>query len=242
MTTFELLYACTLPLEHPLHQYVHRTIKGIALVPGERPRHLDVGGRRSTYTCNVPAEVWITDVPRERELQRQLDLGATDAIRDTVLKRRSNVAQYLYDDMTQTKLPDGHFSSVTAVEVLEHVEQDEQFVANVARVLKPGGVFVMTTPNGDFRPIPFPDHKRHYKGAELEALLKRHFDEVRVEYRVNADGLFSLAIGRRHKLSPMRLLSGVAYGLNAVRERMGFGGQGPAGKNHLFAVCKKKKA
>src|SRR5262245_39064523 len=65
MTTFELLYACTLPLEHPLHQYVHRTIKGIAPADGERPRHLDVGGRRSTYTCNVPAEVWITDVPRE---------------------------------------------------------------------------------------------------------------------------------------------------------------------------------
>jgi len=239
MTKFEMLYGWSLPLEHPLHQYVHRTIKRIAAGQGGRPLHLDVGGRRSNYTSNVPAEIWITDVPRERDLQHQLDLGATDAIRDAVLKRRSNVAQYLYDDMTQTRLPDSHFSIVTAIEVLEHVEQDEQFVANVARVLKPGGVFVMTTPNGDFKPIPYPDHKRHYKGAELEALLRRHFADVNVEYRVNADGFFSIAIGRRHKLSPLRLFSGVAYGLNALRERMGFGGQGPAGKNHLFAICRK---
>jgi SAM-dependent methyltransferase len=239
VTKFELLYTCSLPLEHPLHQYVHRTIRHLALDHGGRPRHLDVGGRRSSYTINVPAEVWITDVPRERELQRELDLGATDEIRATVLKRRSNVVQYLYDDMTDTQLPDGHFSIVTAIEVLEHVEEDEKFVANVARVLEPGGVFVMTTPNGDFKPVPYPDHKRHYKRADLDALLLRHFAGVRVEYRVNADRLFGVAVGQRRSESPSRLLTGMAYGLNALRERAGFGGDGPAGKNHLFAICRK---
>jgi SAM-dependent methyltransferase len=97
------------------------------------------------------------NIPREREIQEQLDLGATDEIRSAVLARRSNVKEYRYDDMSRTSLPESHFDVVNAVEVLEHVEDDEAFVANVARVLRSGGHFVMTTPNGDFKPVPYPD-------------------------------------------------------------------------------------
>ncbi len=243
MTRFEMLYLCTLRFEHPLHQYVHRTIKKIARGIGGKFRALDVGGRRSNYTINVPAEIWITDVPREREIQKQLDLGATDEIRDNILRRRSNVTEYLYDDMTRTKLPDGHFAMATAIEVLEHVEEDEVFVANVARVLQPGGYFVMTTPNGDFKPKPYPDHKRHYRGAQLEALLRKYFADVKIEYRVNADALFSYALKRPSMRAPLRTLTSMgAYALNAIRESMGGGGKGPMGKNHLFAVCRKAPA
>ena len=98
--------------------------------------------------------------------------------------------------MTATRLPEAHFDVVTAIEVLEHVDEDERFLQNVATVLKPGGMFLMTTPNGDFRPTPYPDHKRHYRASNLEAMLARHFANVRIEYRVNSGRLFQLGLHR----------------------------------------------
>src|SRR6185295_13428772 len=90
MTSFEYIYRMALPFEHPLHQRVNRTLRRLA------PECLlDVGGRRSNYTIGIAGDVWITDLPREQLHQHQLDLGATDAIREAVLHRRSNVSHYL---------------------------------------------------------------------------------------------------------------------------------------------------
>jgi ubiquinone/menaquinone biosynthesis C-methylase UbiE len=227
MTLFERLYSLISPLNHPLNQRVRRILLGL-----NPPRLLDVGGRRSTYTIGL-REVVISDLPRAKSIQHDLDLGATDELRERVLTTRSNVSDYIYDDMVQTRLPDSSFDAVNATEVLEHVEQDETFVANVARVLKPGGHFVMTTPNGDYRPVPYRDHKRHYRLSELQALLRRHFREVVVFYCVNDGVLFKLGY------KGGRCLGMVGYALANILESAGFGGEGPVGKHHLFAVCKK---
>jgi SAM-dependent methyltransferase len=42
---------------------------------------------------------------------------------------------------------DSSFAVITSIEVLEHVENLGTLVGEVARVLAPGGVFIMTTPN-----------------------------------------------------------------------------------------------
>jgi 2-polyprenyl-3-methyl-5-hydroxy-6-metoxy-1,4-benzoquinol methylase len=44
------------------------------------------------------------------------------------------------------------FSLVTAIEVIEHVESPIGFLRNVGRLLSPGGVGVLTTPNVDSLP------------------------------------------------------------------------------------------
>lgn len=227
MTRFEWVYSLISPLNHPLNQRVRRILLGL-----NPARLLDVGGRRSTYTIGL-REVVISDLPRAAQVQHDLDLGATDELRDKVLSRRSNVSGYIYDDMVETKINPGTFDAVNATEVLEHVEQDEAFVANVARVLKDGGHFVMTTPNGDYRPVPYRDHKRHYKLSELQSLLRRHFREVVVFYCVNDGMLFRLGY------KGGRLFGMIGYALSNVLERLGFGGEGPMGKHHLFAVCRK---
>jgi SAM-dependent methyltransferase len=233
MTRFELLYRAIFHFEHPLHQHVRRTL--LRLNPR---RLLDVGGRRSNYTIGLE-QVWITDIPRETDIQRTLDLGATDEIRDAVLDRRSNVHAYLYHDMSKetlfptTAARDEYFDVVSAIEVLEHVEEDEAFVANVEKVLNPGGTFVMSTPNGDRTPTPYPDHKRHYRAVDLETLLRRYFHDVRIEHRVNAGKLFNFA----HRKGG--LIGMCAYALSALHERIA----GPRGNlltHHLFAVCRKK--
>jgi SAM-dependent methyltransferase len=240
MTAFERIYLLLTPFDHPLHQYVHRTLKSLTRRVANSPSLLDVGGRRSAYTIGLKARVWITDVPRKTRLQQSLDLGATDEIQSTVTRRRTNVEAYLYDDMTQTQLPASRFDIVSAIEVLEHVEEDKAFLANVAGVLRPQGYFFMTSPNGDFRPTPYPDHKRHYRARDLEALLRVHFSKVSVGYRVNFGRLFSLGLHSPSFATPIRSLVGMlAFAMSAIIERIGAGGKGPEGKLHLYAICQK---
>jgi 2-polyprenyl-3-methyl-5-hydroxy-6-metoxy-1,4-benzoquinol methylase len=44
------------------------------------------------------------------------------------------------------------FSVVTAIEVIEHVESPIDFLRNIEKILAPGGVAVLTTPNVDCMP------------------------------------------------------------------------------------------
>lgn len=234
VTLFEAVYAAARATDHPLRQWVHRTLRRLE---ASRPLDiLDVGGRRSPYTIGLRSRITVSDIPRTSELQERLDLGATDAIRTGIRARRSNVVDYVLDDMTVTGFPEARFDVVVAVEVLEHVGDDEAFVRNVGRVLRPGGTFVMTTPNGDFLPNPYPDHKRHYRREQLAALLAPHFTTIEIDYVVNHGLLTTWGTSLtwpvlRYPLSPVTL------GLSAWLERLGVGGRGPQGKRHLFVVA-----
>jgi SAM-dependent methyltransferase len=43
--------------------------------------------------------------------------------------------------------PDDHFDAVVAIEVIEHIEDQFAFLRELARVAKPGGMVILTTPN-----------------------------------------------------------------------------------------------
>ena len=47
------------------------------------------------------------------------------------------------------KVLDGHFDFVVSIDVLEHLKQDQPFLKELKRVLKPNGTAVVTVPNGD---------------------------------------------------------------------------------------------
>lgn len=51
-----------------------------------------------------------------------------------------------------SRLGPGEFRLVTAIEVIEHVESPIGFLRNIRRLLAPGGVGVITTPNVDCLP------------------------------------------------------------------------------------------
>ena len=44
-------------------------------------------------------------------------------------------------------IPDNHFDFVVSFQVIEHIKKDGDFVKEIHRVLKPGGKFIVTTPN-----------------------------------------------------------------------------------------------
>jgi len=71
---------------------------------------------------------------------------------------------------------DQSFDAVTAISTVEHIEDDRAVMAEVARVLKPGGVAIITVPvNRDYREVrdnPSFPLIRHY---DLETLEQRFF-------------------------------------------------------------------
>ncbi|HTD53281.1 MAG TPA: methyltransferase domain-containing protein [Thermoanaerobaculia bacterium] len=236
---FERLYLVAEPFLPPLHKIVRRYLLELAAEHSARPAILDVGGRKSHCTIGVDADITISDLPRETALENSLNLGINEHIRESILTRRSNVRNILYDDMTRSLLPTETFDAVVAVEVLEHVEDDESFVREVHRVLKPGGTFLMTTPNGDFVRNTNPDHKRHYTGSHLRARLGTSFAQFDVAYAIRAGrwrdfGLRSWSGG--HPLRTALSMAGnVVNGWQSARV-----GRGESiGTRHLIAVARK---
>ena len=72
----------------------------------------------------------------------------------------------------------GSFDAVVSFQVIEHIEEDIACVREVARVLRPGGKFVVSTPNAPMSLTRNPWHVREYNADELRNLLECHFSKV----------------------------------------------------------------
>lgn len=74
--------------------------------------------------------------------------------------------------------PDGSFDCVISFQVIEHIRDDRRFVDEIHRVLRPGGRFIVTTPNAPMSLTRNPWHVREYTAAELRQLLGSRFARV----------------------------------------------------------------
>ncbi len=70
------------------------------------------------------------------------------------------------------------FDGVVSFQVIEHIDKDNEFVDEVYRVLKSGGVAVISTPNAPMSLTRNPWHVREYTASQFGALLSRKFESV----------------------------------------------------------------
>jgi SAM-dependent methyltransferase len=83
---------------------------------------------------------------------------------------------YRVGDMTATEWPDGHFAAITAISVIEHGVPDDALLAEVGRLLRPGGIFCFST---DYWPEKIDTSEirlfdlpwRIFSASEIESLL-----------------------------------------------------------------------
>src|SRR6185295_1513704 len=94
----------------------------------------------------------------------------------TVAHARANYAGVDFHVGSATDLSafaDDAFEAVVAFEMIEHVAEHEQVLAEIARVLAPGGLLVMSTPERraytDERDFHNPFHVRELTQAEFTA-------------------------------------------------------------------------
>lgn len=77
-------------------------------------------------------------------------------------------------------LADNTYDVVVSFQVIEHIEDDELFLREIHRVMKPGGIALLTTPNRRLSLTRNPWHIREYLPEELALLGKNIFDDVEV--------------------------------------------------------------
>lgn len=103
---------------------------------------------------------------------------------DTPQNRASKKAEHFYDGET-FPFADGEFDSAVANEVFEHVFNPDRFLDEVYRVLKPGGMVLMTMP------FVWDEHEQphdfaRYSSFGIRSLLERHGFEI-IEQRKSMD-------------------------------------------------------
>ncbi len=119
---------------------------------------------------------WGTSLLTNGRARTGVDL-AEDAIAEA-RERYGDVAKFLVANMTRLSFQPNTFDIVACLEGIEHIEQAaaQQFVKEAARVLSPGGLLFLTSPNnadGVHSGNPF--HFKEYNMSELQGLVEPYF-------------------------------------------------------------------
>ncbi|MCD6180251.1 MAG: class I SAM-dependent methyltransferase [Bacteroidales bacterium] len=73
------------------------------------------------------------------------------------------------------------FDFVVSFQVIEHIKDDNFFIREIYRVLKPGGKLILTTPNRKMSLTRNPWHIREYISKELQYLTSTVFDTIDIK-------------------------------------------------------------
>lgn len=105
-----------------------------------------------------------------------LDLSA-DAVRAGEAAGAGG-ASFVTGDVHALPFDDGAFDLVVCFEVIEHVDRQDDVIAELARVLAPDGILALSSPNRDVYVPGNPHHLHEYVPEELRAALERLFAHV----------------------------------------------------------------
>jgi 2-polyprenyl-3-methyl-5-hydroxy-6-metoxy-1,4-benzoquinol methylase len=113
-----------------------------------------------------------------------LDIDKT-AVESANRKYAGGMCSFQVYDGSIFPLSEDSCDAVIALQVIEHVKNDEKFLREVFRVLKKSGIFVLATPNRLLRLDPgMPPwniyHFREYSPLELKAVLGAVFADIKI--------------------------------------------------------------
>lgn len=100
-----------------------------------------------------------------------------DAIRYASEKHSPPGVSFRCCDAESTGISDSSLDVVISFETIEHVPDDEKLLSEFARILKPGGLLICSTPN--MWPLEIaPHHVRVYDRKSFEDILMRQFESI----------------------------------------------------------------
>ena len=73
---------------------------------------------------------------------------------------------------------DNSFDSIVSFQVIEHIQDDQLFIKEIYRILRPGGIAILSTPNILMTLTRNPWHVREYTATQLIDLAKKYFYNV----------------------------------------------------------------
>lgn len=105
--------------------------------------------------------------------------NAPKVIRHAAAKYRRENLKFLTGDCLKIPLPPQSVDVVVSFETIEHISRHERFISEIKRVLRPGGILIISSPDKTEYSERYGQHNDHhvrelYRGEFLE-LLGRHF-------------------------------------------------------------------
>ena len=78
-------------------------------------------------------------------------------------------------------IEDNSFDTIISFQVIEHIEDDDLFLNEISRILRPGGKAIVTTPNIKMTLTRNPWHIREYTSKELLDISSKYFPNVEIK-------------------------------------------------------------
>ncbi len=155
------------------HEHWHRYAFALPFARGRRVLDAACGeGYGSNLLASVAAEVTGVDIADEAVAHARARYGT-----------RTNL-RYAQGDASALRFDDAGFDLVVSFETLEHLHEQEALVAGFARMLAPGGLLLISSPDratySDVAGFRNEYHVRELYRDEFTALLARHFPYVRL--------------------------------------------------------------
>ena len=165
------------PMNGMLLEHIARYYFAIPYIKG---RVLDIACGTG-YGCHMVAK------DRKREVH---EIIGVDVDQETILyaNREYNHQKvtYIQGDALDPELPEklGLFDTILSFETIEHVQNDQLFMDNLYRMLKPGGMLILSSPFGRGRGMPTsePFHVHQLTPKEFEELFTR-FSSMEMYYQ-----------------------------------------------------------
>jgi 2-polyprenyl-3-methyl-5-hydroxy-6-metoxy-1,4-benzoquinol methylase len=151
--------------DNPIHQRLYKAY--VAVEPFVKGDVLEVGcGEGRGIDLMIPKASSFTAVDKiEEALSKLRQKYPTGKFIGTNIPPLSALADNTYD-------------MVVTFQVIEHIENDQLFLKEIHRVLKPGGIAYVTTPNRKLSLSRNPWHVREYLAEELKKLGEKFFTSV----------------------------------------------------------------
>lgn len=111
----------------------------------------------------------------------------------------SDKVDFKTGDVTRLSYPENEFDAGVCFEVIEHIENPGDLLKEAGRVIKPGGIFIVSTPNGGVRVSSQknPFHVKEFTLAEFSKLLEDYFPIEKWEIEIYGQ----FVVGKNYSLA-----------------------------------------
>ena len=146
-----------------------RLSQTMQLIDDRFAKHLDVGCADGTFTKN-----YLKKFPDTKGY----GIDISEVVCD-LAKANCPEGTFIPADCYTLPFPDDEFDLVHCAEMIEHVDYPEQAIAEMYRVLKPGGTIIITTPNQNA--AEYEEHLWKWDANGVRLMLGTHMSKDKLE-------------------------------------------------------------